>query len=37
MEEIKELTEVYKILNEFLNYIENEKAQTEKERDERGE
>jgi len=37
MEEIKELTEVYKILNEFLNYIEKEKAQTEKERDERGE
>ena len=37
MEEINELVEVYKILNDFLNYIEREKIQTEKERDQQGE
>lgn len=37
MEEINELVEVYKMLNDFLNYIEKEKQQTEKEREEQGE
>ena len=37
MEELNEIVEVYKMLSDFLNYIEKEKQQTEKEREEQGE